>query len=110
MIIPLQGLVTTLPLDAIPNQELTVTLDDNTYDIVLKEANEAMAISVSINNKLIVSNILISANTALLPANRKANGNFYLYSLTDDYPYYTNFGITEFLIYLSDFTASLING
>jgi hypothetical protein len=90
-----------ITLDAIPNQSLTIQLDNNFYEISIKETNGAMAATIFRNDVVIISGARIVAGIPLLPYPYQEDGNFLLLTANDDIPYYTQFGITQTLIYAS---------
>lgn len=90
-----------LNLSPIPNQAVSIQLDNNFYVITVKEAEGVMAVTINRNGENIVSNARAVAGTPLLPYLYMENGNFIFITNGDDYPYYTQFGITQSLIYAS---------
>lgn len=102
-----------ITLANIPNQSFSVTLDNNNYDIAINETNGVMALTLSRNNVVVISGSRLAAGSLVLPYKYQEDGNFYVSTLNDDYPYYDQFGITQFLLYFSqtelDETRSLLN-
>ena len=90
-----------ISLQPIPNQSLSIVLESNRYDITVKETNGVMSASISRNDVLIVDNVRITAGTFFLPYIYQDDGNFYVLNLNNDLIYYTNFGTTQNLYYLS---------
>lgn len=88
-------------LAALPNQSLTVQLDERLFDIQLREANGVMAITIVRDEITLVSALRITAGTPLLPYRYQEEGNFLLTVENDALPYWDQFGITQFLIYLT---------
>ena len=99
-----------IPLQAIPNQLITVNLNDNVYNITIKEARGIMASSIVINNELIQEGIRIESGYPLIPYLYQEIGNFILLTMDFEYPYYTNFGITQFLIFANQSELEQIRG
>lgn len=108
-----------IPLQAIPTQSLSIQLDDNNVDLRLHTCDNTpqtpgtmvVTITININEVEIVSNVRIVASTALINYDYLANGNFYLLTENDDYPDYTLFGVSQFLIYASpDELEAILNG
>lgn len=89
-----------VPIIPIPNQSLTITLDNNLYNITLKETNGVMSSTIIRNNVLIQSNARISVGYYLIQYKYKTDGNFFMITENDEYPYYTKFGSTQFLLYI----------
>lgn len=90
-----------IPLQAIPNQALSVRLNGVFFNLVIKEANGIMAVDISRNNVVVETGIRIVAGTSMIPFRHLEDnsGNFVILTQNGDYPYYTEFGITQFLVY-----------
>lgn len=90
-----------LPIKNIPNQSLTVVLDNNQWGISIKETNGCMSVSLTKNGVDIISNMRAVANTKIIPSKYEEDGNFVFLSATQNLPDYMQFGITETLVYAS---------
>jgi hypothetical protein len=98
-----------IPLQAIPGQSLSIQLDGNNYDIRLHSCNNTpqtpgtaiMTVSIARNGISIVDNVRPVAGFPIIGYPYLENGNFVIISNNDDYPDYTQFGITQFLIFAS---------
>lgn len=92
-----------IPLQAIPNQSLTVTLNNVSYNMTIKETNGVMSASITINNVPVQLNSRLASGFLFIPYQYKeqGNGNFFMLTYNGDYPYYTQFGITQTLLYIS---------
>lgn len=107
-----------IPIANLPNQSLSVSVDNIFYDIRLKQIasspkivngvvlyteNVIMASSIIRNNILIQEGIRIVPGLPLMPFLFQENneGNFFLTTANDDYPDYQQFGISQFLYYLT---------
>lgn len=98
-----------VPIQALPNQTLSInTSDGNYYDISLYTTNRAnlnlagtgvMGCTINRNNVLIIAGQRLVPGYPVIPYEYLADGNFVLTTLNDEYPDYTQFGITQFLIY-----------
>lgn len=90
-------------IQAIPNQKLSVRLDNNLYQITIKECNGCMCATVVCNGITIVTNSRLVGNTPLIPYRYLENdsGNFIIGTDLEEIPYYTQFGVTQQLIYAS---------
>lgn len=90
-------------LAAVANQSLTVQVDDLVYSITLREVTGgSMAASVSRNGVKIVSGARVVAGSPLLPSRYQETGNFLITTEGEACPYWDQFGITQFLVYLTD--------
>lgn len=85
----------------IPNQSLTVQFGDNIWELIFKETKGVMSVTVRKNNVLLLSNSRLAPGTPVLPYRFQEDGNFYFLTNNGDYPYYTEFGKTQTLVYAS---------
>jgi len=94
-----------IPIDALPNQSLSVTLDGARFDIALKSSDTSCFASITRDDELLIENSRATAGTFLLPYEylEGDTGNFLFVVQNELIPYYTNFGITQALLY---FTAA----
>ena len=100
-----------IPLQPLPNQSLSIQLDNINYDISLKScgfvienpdySKNIMAVTISINNVLTVSGIRAVNGFPLIPSKYLSLANFTIITDNDEYPNYLRFGIDQFLIYAS---------
>lgn len=90
-----------ISLEAIPNQEFTVTLGDYSYDIRIFSTNGSMAYDLSIDDEIIIQGFKFVNEILMLPYEyQELDGNLLLVVPDDELPDYENFGSTQFLIYL----------
>ena len=92
-----------VPIQAVPNQTLTITLDSNIFVITLLTTNGVTCVSLTINGIETLDNIRCVAGTPLIPALYQEAGNFLFISNNYDLPIYTQFNISQTLVY---FTAA----
>ena len=88
-------------ISAIPNQSLSIQLGGRLYDIALREANGVMAATIARDGVTLVSALRITAGTPLLPYRYQESGNFIMTTDEETMPYWDQFGVTQFLVYLS---------
>lgn len=88
-------------IQALPNQSLSIQLDGMRYDILIKEANGCMVASVIRDGVTLVDGVRLVAGAPVLPYRYQESGNFALTTTDEELPYYTMFGVTQFLVYLS---------
>ena len=86
---------------ALANQSLSIQLDERFYEIELREANGVMAATITRDGVTIVSNTRVTAGTPLLPYRYQEEGNFVMTTDGEAIPYWDQFGVTQFLVYLS---------
>lgn len=92
-----------LPLLATPNQSFTTPLENQNYKLSFKATRGVMAISISINDIVLVSNSRFFADRPLIPYKylEGKGGNFILTTEGDSLPAFAEFGTTQFLFYLT---------
>lgn len=91
-----------VPLSPVPNQSFSIQIEQRLYDITVTEANGCMAISVSRDGVEIVSATRLVGGSPVLPYRYQEAGNFALLSNAEELPYYTAFGVTQSLVFLSE--------
>lgn len=91
-----------LSLTTVPNQSLSSRLDGSRYDITLKAVTgDMMAVSITRDGTAIVSGQRAVAGTPLLPYRYHEAGNFVFLTKDGAAPYYTEFGTSQALLYLT---------
>jgi hypothetical protein len=91
-----------IDIDPIPNQEFSVTVDGNRWDFVIKEAVSSMICDLSLNDEVILSGARIVAGTPIIPYEyMRRQGNFIILTENEEIPYWTQFGVSQQLIYAS---------
>lgn len=90
-----------IPISAIPNQSLSIQLDQNNFDIRIHACGSIMAVDIAINNEVVVTGIRATGGYPLIMYPYLENGNLTIITENDEYPDYTRFGIDQFLIYAS---------
>jgi hypothetical protein len=91
-----------VPLQAVPNQSLTVTLEASRYALTLKETHGVMSIDIVRDEVELLRGHRVVAGAPLLPYRfLHDGGNFALLTENDELPYYASFGFTQQLVYLT---------
>lgn len=92
----------TISLDAIPNQEFSVTLDNNRWDIIIKECDGVMCCTLVLNDVPLLSGQRLVAGSPAIPYKyMQDSGNFWLLTENDELPYYDRFGVDQTFVYAS---------
>lgn len=100
-----------LALQPVANQSFTAQLDGARYAFTFKEANGTMCADVSRDGDVLVTGLRVVANVPLLPyPYMQDGGNFILYADNDELTYYTGFGVTQFLYYVSADEIATLKG
>lgn len=90
-----------IPIQNIPNQQLLVVLDNNQWNIEIRAVNGNIAVSLSVNDVLVVSNARAVAGGFIIQTQYQEQGNFAILCQNFLVPDYTQFGVTQFLEYFS---------
>ena len=100
-----------IPLEAIPNQTLSIQLDQINYDIEISScgfviANQdysqnIMAVTIFINNNLVVEGVRAVAGFPIIASEYLSAANFVILTANEEYPNFLRFGIDQYLIYAS---------
>lgn len=89
-----------IPIQAIPSQSFSTALENNQWDIDLKTTNGTVSISLTLNGVPLIENIRVVGGAAIIPAKYQEVGNFVLVTQSYQIPDYTQFGISQQLIYI----------
>lgn len=91
-----------IELQAVATQTLEATISAQRYSLRIVEIGGNMAMDILLNDVSIVRGVRLVANNLVLlyPYLRGAGGDFMISTQDDEIPYYTKFGLTQFLIYL----------
>ena len=90
-----------LPIQQIPNQSFSVALDGNNWDFVLKTAGDTTVVSLTLNGTDILDGARAVAGGFIIPSLYQEAGNFFFVTQNFELPYYTEFTVTQNLIYIS---------
>ncbi len=90
-----------IPLQALPSQTFSVPLDGNQWDFVIKTTNGTISVSLALNGVPVVSNARAVAGMRIIADEYQEAGNFVFITQSFQIPDYTQFGISQQLIYMS---------
>jgi hypothetical protein len=90
-----------IAIGALPNQEFTIVLDNNQWDLTLKSTLGIIAASLTLNGNIVIQGTRCVANQLIIPSIYQESGNFLFLTQNFQLPNYTQFGITQFLVYVS---------
>lgn len=94
-----------IPLEAIPNQQVSVVLDGHRFEVTLKEAGGMMVATIVRDGATIISSVRAVAGGPLLPYRYLEGdaGNFIFTTASMDgtFPYWTDFNSGTQLVYTS---------
>lgn len=89
-----------IPIEKIPNQTLSVTIDNVRYDLSIRDIGNSMCFDLAINDELILNGHRLLGESPLIPYDYLQNGNFVVIT-NDETPYYTKFGDSQFLYFMT---------
>lgn len=92
-----------ISLEVIPNQSLSIQLDEVRYGIRLRDINGMMSADISIDDELIIEGLRVVGGFPLIPYKylESDGGNFIFLTELGDLVYWDQFGITQSLLYFS---------
>jgi hypothetical protein len=90
-----------IELAPVPNQKVTVQLNDETYEITVRATAGVMSADIKRGDEYIVRGSRIVAGTPIVPYSYLIEGNFVLNTENEEYPEYSMFGTTQTLLYVT---------
>lgn len=90
-----------IPIQAIPSQSFSyIDPAGNSWTVSIKLVIDEIAFSFTLNGTLLIQNITAVAGYRIIPYDYLENGNFVLVTQSQQVPNYTQFGLTQSLIFL----------
>lgn len=90
-----------IPLQPLPNQELSFNTDGNRWLLRIKTAKTILVVDVVLNDAPLLDGQRIAVGTPLIPYEHLAtNGNFLFLVDGEDLPDWTKLGISQQLLYV----------
>jgi hypothetical protein len=88
-------------LTPIPNQSVSVKLEESLYTLVVKETRGVMSFDLIRDNVPVLLGSRMLPNSPLVPYRYLEAGNFVMVCDDDEYPDYRLFGDTQSLVYVT---------
>ncbi|MEX9216277.1 hypothetical protein AB7W42_19170 [Providencia rettgeri] len=89
-----------IPLQAVPNQRLRVSLDGDEWELTIKSAKNTMCCDVTRNEVILLQGIRVMPDQPLIPYGYlSGNSNFAFITENDEYPWWEKFGQSQTLIW-----------
>ena len=90
-----------IPMEAVPNQELTLNIEGNRWLLRLKVAKSSMIADVYRNDAALLLGQRIAVGTPIIPYQYlQGAGNFILLVDGEELPDWRQFGVTQQLLYV----------
>lgn len=93
-----------IPLQQLPSQSFSAQLNGNGWDFLLKTIEDTTIVSLRLNGNDIIDGGLAVAGGLIIPSVYQENnaGNFFFVTQANQLPFYTQFSVTQYLIYISN--------
>lgn len=89
-------------VNTLPNQSMTFTEDSDFYEVTVRSVQNFTTIDISRNGTVIAQGLRCVPSSLLLAQYKEGGrGNFAFWNDKEQYPVYTDFGVTTFLAYYS---------
>lgn len=91
-----------IPLQAMPNRSLSVTIGNDRWTLTIKQALTSMIADIALNDELLLRGIRFCAGTPLIPYRHlQGSGNFLLLIAAEELPDWQLFGSSQQLVYVA---------
>lgn len=90
-----------IPLANTPNQSFTVQLDNVRWELVVRTARGCMCADVDRDNVALLRGVRLVAGQPIIPYAYLQTGNFIFLSVDDALPDWSQFGVSQTLVYFS---------
>lgn len=89
-----------IPLNAVPNQRLRVSLGDDEWELTIKVARSVMFCDIKRNDITLIQGIRVMPNQPLIPYRYlSGTGNFAFITDNDELPWWEQFGKSQYLVW-----------
>jgi len=90
-----------IPLATAPQQSLSVRLDDSRLVLTLKKVKGCMVADLERDGEYVIRGTRVLAGEPIIPYAYLEEGNFLLQTINDELPDWTQFGVSQTLLYLT---------
>lgn len=92
-----------IDVQQIPNQEFLRIIDDHRYLLKIRTFNGITLMDITIDEVPVKYGIRVIPNEYIIPYKYLTKGGNFMFVCNDgEYPFYTKFGITQQLVYLTN--------
>ena len=99
-----------IPIQQLPNQSFSIILDNNTWNFLIKTAGGATVVSLNLNNVDILDSAQAASGSFIIPSLYQESGNFFFVTQNQELPVYTEFNVSQQLIYISAAELAALRG
>lgn len=99
-----------IPIQQLPNQSFSIILDNNTWNFLIKTAGGATVVSLNLNNVDILDSAQAVSGSFIIPSLYQEAGNFFFLTQNQNLPIYTQFNVSQQLIYISAAELAALRG
>ncbi|AWM79275.1 hypothetical protein DKL61_02270 [Gammaproteobacteria bacterium ESL0073] len=85
-----------------PNQQFSIDVDNNRYDLSIKDCDGFMVIDIVCNNQIIVKGQRLLPGIPLIPYLYREQGNFLLVTEKEELADWQKFNISQFLYFIAN--------
>jgi hypothetical protein len=90
-----------IELAAVPNQQISIVLDAQSYTIAVRDIGTGLAISITRDGLPVVTGARICPGSFILPYKYQEAGNFALLVNDEALPDWQQLGVSQSLVYLT---------
>jgi hypothetical protein len=91
----------SVPLQQLPNQSFSILLDGNQWNVLLKTAADTTVCSLTLNGSDLLDSARCVAGAFIIPCQYQEAGNFFFVTQNQQLPTWTQFTVSQALIYIS---------
>lgn len=100
----------TIPLTALPNQSLSVRLNDERLVLTLKDADGVMVADLERAGVTVLMGTRVLAGEPIIPYRYLEEGNFMVLTVNDALPDWREFGVSQRLVYITAAEIAALHG
>lgn len=97
-----------VPIVAIPNQTMSIQLDNKQYDLAIYATSGVMAMDVVRDGVTLLTGQRVVSGYPVIPYSALEDGNFIFTTDNEEYPDYLQFGISQSLLFVTAAELSVL--
>ena len=100
----------SIPLANVPNQSFTIRLNSASYNLRVHDCgNGVTTMDIVINEVPLITGARVVSNYPIIGYDYLEDGNFMIQTQNYEYPDYTKYGVTQYLIFATQAEIEAIN-